>query len=134
MACGSEAVDGGHIDDPRQRRERLAAPFVVEPAQPAMALRIMIEVDADAALILGDGFAAARAERTVRTAAAARHRIESQRFPQKRLSPVITLSPSHRRANTIFVAGIDPHARKARHSGAGVCPGRTGTPDIHRKP
>jgi hypothetical protein len=51
-----------------------------------MAVRIMIERDADATLARGDGCAATRAEWPLRTAAGARHGIEGQRFPRERLA------------------------------------------------
>jgi hypothetical protein len=52
-----------------------------------MALRIIVKVDANAALSLNNRCAATRTVRPFRTATAAtaRHRIESQRFPQIRL-------------------------------------------------
>ena len=86
-ACGLEPAEPVHIDHARERRERLAAVLVIKPTQPAVTLRVSIEVDADAALSLGDGRVATGAERSLRTAAARRHWIESHKVPQIRIAP-----------------------------------------------
>jgi hypothetical protein len=86
MTYGLESPERQHVDGICHRRKRLAALLVVEPGQPAMAVRIMIERDPDATLARGDGCAATRAEWPLRTAAGARHGIEGQRFPRERLA------------------------------------------------
>lgn len=103
MTPRSEPAEPVQVGHSGERRERLAALLVIEPAQPAMALWIIVKVDAHSALPLNNGFAATRAIRPFRTAAAtaARHRIESQNCPQKKC-PNVTVSPWYRRGNTIF--------------------------------
>lgn len=81
-----ERPERQHMERVRQRSEWSAAPLVVKPAQPAMTLRIVAEVNADAALPFGDGLTATRAELSMRATAARRHGIESQVFPQKRIA------------------------------------------------
>jgi hypothetical protein len=76
-----------------------------------MTLRVGSEVKADAALSLNDGRVATRAERPLRTTAAAWHGIESQRVPQVKRRPIGRLSFRYRRANTIFLAWLNLRAK-----------------------
>lgn len=105
MTFRSEPAEPVHVDDAGERRKRLAALLVVKPAQPAMTLRIGIEVDADAALSGRDGCAAARAERSFRTTATAWHRIEGHNSSPRKIRPDITVSWRYRRANRTMVRG-----------------------------
>jgi hypothetical protein len=89
MTFRSKGLERGDVDHMRQRREWLAALLVIKPAQSAVPMWIVVEVDADTALSLRDRFVAARAERTMRATAARRHGIESQEFPQVRSRPAI---------------------------------------------
>ena len=92
MARGLEPAEPVQVDDFGERGKRLAAVFVIEPAQAAVTLRVVVEVNSDTALPAGDGCAATGAERSLRTAAAGRHWIESHRVPQIRIAPA---SQSH---------------------------------------
>ena len=87
MTSRSKPSEPVHVDDAGDRRERLAALLVVDAAQSAMALRVGLEVHADASLSLDDRCAATGAKRTFRTATTARHDIESHKFPQPRFAP-----------------------------------------------
>ena len=103
MTFQSEPAEPVHVDHAGDRGERLAAFFVVDAAQSAMALRVGFEVHADAALALSDGRATAGAERTFGTAATARHDIESHKFPQPRIAR--TLESHHGAAAPIQFFG-----------------------------
>src|SRR5262245_29526020 len=90
MALRLEPSEKGRVEGARERCQRLAAFFVIEPAQALMTLRVMSEVDADAALVTRDRRVTARAGRIV--GAAAPFRIEVQKVPQNFLSAAL---PSH---------------------------------------
>lgn len=76
LTTGSEPAKPVQVQYAGERGERLAALLVVEPTEAAMTLRVVVEVDADAALVLGQfletspdvGRKAARCVRTPRHA------------------------------------------------------------------
>jgi hypothetical protein len=114
MGPGSISPEPVHVHHTGDRHERPAALLVVEPCEPAMALRVVFEVDAHAALIFGDRCLAARAPRPVRLLAVRRSIKWHETFPRK--TPV-SISGSHearRRPSSIWSQLVDCELGAAR--------------------